>query len=155
MMRGFNSIVKIKRFEPAVDIRILILLSGLTWSIVGIALCRMAVLWLLPVNGSPGALLGLSGIILFLAIHRFGFSKLVARNIERIRSKANKKICIFAFQAWKSYIIILIMICLGIILRHSLIPKQWLAVIYLGFGGAMILSSIKYYLFFLKMMFNK
>ena len=47
------------------------------------------------------------------------------------------------------------MICLGIILRHSPIPKQWLAVIYLGFGGAMILSSIKYYIFFFKMLFNK
>ena len=142
--------MKIKRFEPAVDRRVLILLSGLTWSIVGIALCSMAVLWLLPVNGGPGALLGLSGIILFLAIHRFGFSKLVARNIERIRSKTNKKLCIFAFQAWKSYLIVAIMIGLGILLRSSSLPKEYLAVIYIGFGGAMILSSIKYYLVFLK-----
>jgi len=155
MMRGLDSIVKIKRFEPAVDRRVLILLSGLTWSIVGIALCRMAVLWLSLVTGREGALLGLSGIILFLAIYRFGFSKLVARNIERIRSKKNKKICIFAFQAWKSYLIVVIMIGLGILLRNSPLPKEYLAVIYIGFGGAMILSSIKYYLFFLKMLFQK
>jgi len=149
-MRGFDSMVKIKRFEPAVDRRVLILLSGLTWSIVGLALCRMAVLWLLPVSGSPAALPGLSGIILCLAIHRFGFSRLVAKNIERIRSKQNKKICIFAFQAWKSYLIAAIMIGLGILLRSSPLPKKYLAVIYTGFGGAMILSSVKYYIIFFK-----
>lgn len=150
MIRSFDSIVKIRKLEPAVDRRVLILLSGLTWSIVGIALCRMAVIWLSPVTGSPGAMLGLSGIVLFLAIYRFGFSKLVARNIERVRSKKNKKICIFAFQAWKSYLIVAIMIGLGILLRSSPLPKEYLAVIYIGFGGAMILSSIKYYLVFLK-----
>ena len=150
MIRGFDSIVKIKRFEPAVDRRVLILLSGLTWSIVGIALCRMAVLWLSPVNSWEGVLLGLSGIVLGLAIHLFGFSKLVAKNVDRIRSKKNKKICIFAFQAWKSYLIVAIMIGLGIILRSSPLPKKYLAVIYIGFGGAMVLSSIKYYMVFLK-----
>lgn len=145
---GKISLMKIKRFEPAVDRKALILLSGLTWSIVGIALCRMAALWLLPVTGGESFLPGLAGIILFMAIHRFGFSKLVARNIERIRSKKNKKICIFAFQAWKSYLIAAIMIGLGILLRSSPLPKEYLAVIYMGFGGAMILSSIKYYLVF-------
>ncbi|MEF9437835.1 MAG: hypothetical protein L0922_03485 [Candidatus Mariimomonas ferrooxydans] len=65
-----------------------------------------------------------------------------------------KKVCIFAFQAWKSYLIIAIMIAMGIILRHSQIPTYYISVIYIGFGGAMILSSIRYYRIFFKLIFN-
>jgi hypothetical protein len=37
------------------------------------------------------------------------------------------------------------MITLGIILRNSAIPKQYLAVIYTTIGGAIFLSSFHYY----------
>ncbi|MEW6714067.1 MAG: hypothetical protein AB1306_03100 [Nitrospirota bacterium] len=145
--------MKIKRFEPVVERKTLIFLSGFVWSVVGVMLCRLAAGWLKAIEGDMGPFL-VSGVLLAILIHHFGFLKLVYKNTERISSLENKT-SVFAFQERKSYIIILIMICLGIILRHSPIPRQWLAVIYLGFGGAMILSSIKYYLFFLKMMFNK
>jgi hypothetical protein len=145
--------MNIKRFEFAVDRKTLIFLSGFVWSVVGIMLCRLAAGWLNAIGGDAGPFI-VSGVLLAILIHHFGFLKLVYKNTERI-SSLESKTSIFAFQERKSYIIILIMICLGIILRHSPIPKQWLAVIYLGFGGAMILSSIKYYIFFFKMVFNK
>jgi hypothetical protein len=40
---------KIKKFDPAVDKRILIALSGTTWMIVGIILFKLAVAWLLQI----------------------------------------------------------------------------------------------------------
>lgn len=145
--------MNIKRFEPLVDRKNLIFLSGVVWSVVGTMLCRLAAGWLKAIQGDMGAYL-VSGVLLAILIHHFGFLKLVYKNKERIASLGDKN-PVSAFQERKSYIIILIMICLGIILRHSPIPKQWLSVIYLGFGGAMILSSIKYYIFFFKMIFKK
>lgn len=141
---------KIKKFDPAVDKRVLIALSGITWSIVGIALCKLAVAWLSQTTIEKSIWLGSAGIILSLLIHHLGFLKLVDKNIERIRSMKNK-ICIFAFQAWKSYLIVVVMICMGIALRSSPLPKPYLSVIYIGFGGAMLLSSIRYYRIFLKL----
>ena len=38
-----------------------------------------------------------------------------------------------------------VMISLGLFLRHSSLPKQYLAVIYLAVGGALFLSSFYYY----------
>ena len=35
-----------KKFDPAVDKTFLIALSGILWSVVGIALCNLAVGWL-------------------------------------------------------------------------------------------------------------
>lgn len=144
---------KFTKFDPAVDKKFLIALSGIIWSIVGIVLCNMAVGWLSRTISYNTLLLGGSGILLSLLIHHFGFLKLVDRNIERILLKKGK-VCIFAFQPWKSYLIILIMIGMGIFLRQSSLPKPYLAVIYIGFGGAMLLSSLRYHRNFFKLIFK-
>jgi hypothetical protein len=141
---------QIKKFDPAVDQRILIALSGFTWIIVGILLSMLATQWLSSLRLTSALLLGVTGVTLALMIHHFGFLRLVDKNIERILSM-NKKVCIFAFQAWKSYLIILIMIGLGMALRKSALPKPYLSVIYIGFGGAMILSSFRYIRTFIKL----
>lgn len=145
---------KIKKLDPAVDRRFLIVLSGIVWITVGIILCKLAVGWLSPIALKPALVLGLTGTVLALLIHHFGFLKLVDRNIERILPMQDK-VCIFAFQPWKSYIIIAIMVGMGIALRHSPLPKPYLSVIYTGFGGAMILSSIRYFRVFLKLVLNR
>jgi hypothetical protein len=144
---------KFKKYDPAVDKRILIALSGLLWSIVGLMLCSLAFKWLSQLTLNNTIWFGAAGIVLSLLIHHFGFLKLVDRNIERIISKEGK-VCIFAFQPWKSYLIITFMIGMGMILRHSPLPKPYLSIIYVGFGGAMILSSIRYHRIFFKLIRN-
>ena len=139
------------KYDPAVDKKFLIALSGILWSIVGISLCTLAASWLSETTGRTAAWLGASGTVLSLLIHHFGFLKLVDKNIERILSKKGK-VCIFAFQPWKSYLIILIMVSMGTFLRHSSLPKPYLAIIYIGFGGAMLLSSLRYHRNFFKLM---
>lgn len=145
----------LSKYEPAVDKRFLILFSGLVWGIVGANLCHMAIGWLSQTTGEIGGYFGVSGAILSLLIHHFGFLKLVDKNIERIWAYNKDKICLFAFQGRKSYMIIAVMICMGIILRGSPLPKADLSIIYIGFGGAMMLSSVRYFLVFFRLLFNK
>jgi hypothetical protein len=134
----------ITRFHPSVDKKLLLILSGAIWFGVGIMLCSLAAGWLAKTNGSNALLLGLTGITLSLCIYSLGFLKLVKKNSARILAYKDK-ICIFAFQPWKSYLIVVIMIGMGMALRHSPLPKIYLAIIYIGFGLAMILSSIHYF----------
>ena len=141
---------KIKKFDPAVDKKFLVALSGIIWTVVGIILCNLAVKWLSNTSTQSTLLLGSSGVILSLFIHHFGFLKLVDKNISRILAKKGK-VCIFGFQPWRSYLIIIIMVTMGIILRHSSLPKQYLSIIYIGFGGAMLLSSFRYHRVFIKL----
>ncbi len=143
----------IKKFDPAVDKRFLIVLSGIVWSVVGIILCNLAVNWLLLATDQKAIWPGAAGIILSLMIHHFGFLKIVSRNIDRILAKKGK-VCIFGFQPWKSYFIIFVMIVMGMSLRHSSFPRPYLAIIYIGFGGAMLLSSFRYYRIFFKLIIN-
>jgi hypothetical protein len=142
--------LKLKKVDPAIDKRFLVALSGIMWSIVGIALCKLAFIWLSQSNANNAVWFGATGILLSLLIHHFGFLKLVDKNITRIAAKEGK-VCVFAFQPWKSYLIIAIMIGMGIALRHSALPKPYLSIIYLGFGGAMMLSSLRYYRIFFKL----
>ncbi len=140
----------LNKFDPAVDKRILVALSGIIWTIVGIYLCNLALHWLSDSAVNNVLWLGAAGVLLALLIHQFGFQKLVDKNISRILSKKGK-VCIFGFQPWKSYLIILIMIVLGRVLRLSPLPKHYLSIIYIGFGGAMLLSSLRYHRSFIKL----
>jgi hypothetical protein len=83
-----------------------------------------------------------------LAVGCWGFSRLVRQNLERIRSRPAKA-CLFGFQSWKSYLIVAVMVTMGAVLRHSGVPKPQLAVVYLAMGGAMVLSSPRYFREFL------
>ncbi len=107
-------------------------------------LCIMACYWLAhlewPLNGI-GVLLGFGGGI---AVYRFGFSRIAKKNIARILKKS-ENVCFFAFQAWKSYLLVIIMMSFGYTLRHLHTPRIFLAVIYAAVGTGLALSSSLYY----------
>ena len=108
--------------KPAATKPWLIALAGLTWSVVGILLCRLAYGWSAFVNGGGFASLELVSILMAIVAYRFCFSKIARKNITRL-SLLTEKTCIFAFQRWKSYVLIGVMVTLGITLRHLPIPR--------------------------------
>ncbi len=116
------------------------------WSAVGVALCRRAWGWL-DEPGANGPLLGAGAVVAAVVVYRFGFSKIAARNIERIRGSVDYA-CVFSFQSWKGYLIIAVMVVLGVLLRHSSIPRPELAVLYTAIGGGLFLASLHYYVHF-------
>jgi hypothetical protein len=131
------------KLNPAIPRRILYAIAGIMWCCVGIMLVTMAVHWLYNYHGNAWLFAG-TGVITALIVHHFGFLKIVNKNLVRIAQLSDKP-CAFSFISWKSYLIIIIMVTLGITLRHSSIPKQYLSVIYIGIGLALFLSSIRYF----------
>ncbi len=118
------------------------------WIGVGAMLIVFASEWLHDATDQPLWLIILlifTGVVLAFLIFFFGFSKIVNKNIKRIVSKP-EKFCSFAFISWSSYLIILVMVALGILLRNSPIPKHFLAAIYIGIGGGLVLSSSGYFI---------
>ncbi len=78
----------------------------------------------------------------------FLLSRMARRNISRILGLAphKEKICLFAFQAIQAYLVIFGMMGLGIVLRHSSVARESLAVVYLAIGSALIYASIPYWI---------
>ncbi|HEY3313210.1 MAG TPA: hypothetical protein VGK00_16340 [Anaerolineales bacterium] len=139
-LRYFN------KFNPAVNKNWLYLLAGALWLGVGSMLTMIASRWLSPMAFVPEVLVILSGLISAAIIYYFGFSKLAKKNIQRISAYAREKVCLFAFQEWKSYPLVASMISLGVYLRvYSPFPKPMLAVLYLGIGGGLFFASLHYF----------
>jgi len=144
----------IRKFTPLVDKKILVLLAGLMWCGVGVMLVSLAVSWLSHCNGKEQIFFYTVGFLAAMPIHHFGFLKIADKNLNRLLPLSEKR-CLFSFMTWKSYIIVLIMISMGIELRHSSIPKQYLSILYNGIGLALFLSGIRYFRFFFQLLFWK
>jgi len=137
--------------KPAVTKSWLIAIAGLMWTGVGVMLCRLAYVWLAVTNRGMATSLGVVGGVMAVAAYYFGFSRIARKNIKRL-GLLTERTCVFAFQTWKGYLVIGLMIFLGALLRNSSIPKQYLAIIYTTIGGAIFLSSFHYYGLLWKMM---
>ena len=133
----------IGKYKPAVSRHVLMFLAGFLWICVGTMLVFLAYSWLASASDAVFWMFSGIGFIAVLLIHHLKFLKIVNQNLERI-SMMNEKQCLFAFISWKSYLVILIMVLLGVALRHSEIPRHYLAILYTGIGLALILSSVRY-----------
>ncbi len=134
---------KISLLKPAVSKKVLLFLAGFMWICVGTMLLVLAGSWLTTASNTTFLLFLGIGFVLALLVHHFGFLTIVDHNLERILVMDEKQ-CLFSFISWKSYLIIIIMVAMGVLLRHSEIPKHYLAILYTGIGLALILSSVRY-----------
>jgi len=132
--------------EPAVSRRVLVSTGGLLWAAVGLFLIVRAAFWLNYGRGLDYLMVGVA-ILLGALKGKFVFRKIVIKNIARIvgLSPHKTKICVFAFQAIASYLIALFMIALGIALRMSPIPRDWLAWLYVLIGVALLRGAYEYF----------
>jgi hypothetical protein len=136
--------MKLNKLKPSIPSKGLIFIAGALWSAVGIFLCRLAYQWIDFSNQSFLLWIGIGSIGIAILADAFIFSKIVAKNIDRL-SKFPEKGCFFAFQTWKSYLNIIVMISLGVFLRHSPLPKIYLSIVYAAIGGGLFKASIGYY----------
>jgi hypothetical protein len=122
----------------------LLLISGMVWSVVGVGLMITACSWASVASWPENLLWLLSGLGFGVLVYGFGFSRIAERNIRRIEARKDES-CLFAFQPWRSYLLIVIMMLLGYGLRHTAIPRPILAAIYAAIGNGLALSSSLYY----------
>jgi hypothetical protein len=142
------------KFDPVVPKSWLLVAAGIMWLGVSLLLVDYAYTWLLGVPRSAEIISGTLGLVGGLAAYRYGFSHLALKNSRRIR-ELSEKVCFFAFQNWKGYLVIVFMMALGITLRHSSIPREYLIVIYATVGLGLFLSSFHYFYNFYQTTFSE
>jgi len=124
-------------------------ISGTLWCIAGGILCIRGYFWLENLSPQNFWILGLSSVFAALVGYRYGFSKITKRNIARI-SNLPPQSSVFSFTARRGYLLIIIMITAGILLRSSAIPKEYLAVPYTAMGGSLLFGSLNFWKTFLQ-----
>ena len=131
------------RYNPAVTNRWHIALAGITWASVGLLLCRYSYGWLSPLQIGRAFIFASIGVAISILVYYYGMSKIARKNLLRLNSIVGKK-CVFGFLTWKSYGNIALMVTMGITLRHSAVPKDYLSLVYTAMGGALLLGSSHY-----------
>jgi hypothetical protein len=136
----------LKKLKPGAPKTWLQLTAGVMWTGVGIFLITLALEWILAPQVSAPWVYLIPGSLLAGLIFYFGFGKLARKNSLRISELEVDTPCLFAFQQWYSYPLVLCMIALGITLRkYTPIPKPLLGILYSGIGGGLGLASLYYY----------
>lgn len=134
--------------EPAVSRTTLISTAAAVWAAAGLFLIARAGLWLSNSQAETVALVGVIfvAVVLGFVKGRFFLARLARKNIQRINelSPQKEKICVFAFQAMQSYLVVLIMIGFGIAIRMSPLPRLWVAGVYLLIGVGLVVGSVAY-----------
>lgn len=151
-MNGHNP--RIEKWKPGVPKSALLLIAGTIWLGIGVMMDGLAYSWLRTENRGQALWVSAFGFVFALFIHHFGFLRLVDRNLGRILSMKGRR-CVFSFMPWKSYFLVGAMIFLGFLLRHSSIPKLYLAVLYMAIGTALILSSVRYLRYLIMVLKNE
>jgi hypothetical protein len=128
----------VRRWKPGVPKRWLYLLSGLIWSGVGLMLMRWAWIW----SGEAWPY-DLVGLLIAIGTSTF-FSMMVTKNLSRIANLTNLP-CLFAYQSWWSYPLVIFMMGLGLAMKSSPLPRTWLAGMYLAIGAGLFLAGIRYF----------
>ena len=134
---------KMAKIKPAVNKRVLLFLAGFMWLGVGTAMLLVSYSWLNAFQDRSSFIFAGIGVLAALVVHHLGFLKIVDKNLGRILPIEGTR-CAFSFITWKSYVMIAAMVSLGALLRHSPIPRPYLAILYIGIGLALFLSSIRY-----------
>jgi len=134
----------LKWYKPSVDRYWLLLLAGSMWSLVGLGLCAVGCRWLSSLAWPGNLVTAIAGFFSGVLVYAFAFSRIVRRNLTRIAEQP-ARVCLFAFQAWRSYALIFVMMLTGWLLRHARLPILLLAAIYLAIGTALALASSLYY----------
>jgi hypothetical protein len=122
----------------------LFLIAGVVWTGVGILLWSRAILWSYALAAPWEMILLGSSVIISAAGYRFGFSSVVGKNVGRIRSLPVKASPL-SFTGARGYIMIVLMIGIGIVLRNSALPKVYLSLPYASMGGVLLLGSLSFY----------
>lgn len=139
-----------RRVEPkmrnklSINKNYLILIAGLVWVVAGSMVMKIGLplfLKLTPKN----KWLPFLGIIVFLIFYFLVFSKLVNKHVARIRIYPTEKMPFWYFFDLSSYIIMLVMMSGGIVLRvEHLIPEKFIAFFYSGLGVGLFFCGTRF-----------
>lgn len=128
---------KFVKYKPGVKRRTHLLMSALLWPLVGSMLLFRGVLF---ISAPKYYWLIVLGFLIGLVKSHFIFDRTAKKGIDRIL-RFGDNTCIGAVYSIKTWGMVLVMMLLGVLLRHSTIPPQFLGPLYIAIGSGLIMSS--------------
>lgn len=132
---------QLERFKPAAPASAHLLLAAVLWSAVGTGLLTAGLRWSLGAESPWGR--GLLPVALAAGIGKalFVLSRTAKRTISRIKARGDGR-CLGGFISWQSWLIVIVMMAGGSLLRRSPTPRMIVGLVYAGVGAALFTASL-------------
>ncbi|MBI5540380.1 MAG: hypothetical protein HY951_10010 [Bacteroidia bacterium] len=131
--------------KPGVSKRYLLFVAAIVWSFAGFKLNSIGFVLFHHIPGIFAYKLAgciILGVLFFILM----FKKLSKKHIIRIINLPSERPFILFFFNLRSYILMTVMMTSGILTRkYELLPKEYIAVIYVVMGLPLLLSSLRFY----------
>ncbi len=123
--------------KPVAKIRTHLLVAAFIWSAVGIMLLTRGIIWLVA---SQWLLLMPVAVVAGTIKSKKVLDKIAGRNMDRILARQDGR-CIGGVYSVKTWLLVLLMIGLGKLLRSSPVPLPIIGFLYVTVGWALFWSS--------------
>ena len=125
------------KLKPGVSPRTHLFCASVLWTVIGFFLLYRGITYLASDQVLP---LAIFGIILGSLKSRYILNKSAVRGVERIR-RFGDNTCIGAVYSWKTWLLVLAMMLLGLVIRSSSIPPAAIGTIITAIGWSLLYSS--------------
>lgn len=134
-----------QKFKPRVPKRFLLFEAAALWSFAGGMLLFKGFSTISNLrNGSVIQIL--ISLMTGIAFYLFVFTKISIKHVQRILKLKTEYPCLFSFINWKSYLLMILMISSGILLKKSeIIPLDFIGNFYLIMGIPLLFSAVHFY----------
>lgn len=135
----------ISRLKPSVSRHNLLFIAGLAWTTAGGMLMWRGLDYEFS-HSSHLWLNILAGIAIGIPFYFALFAKISRKHISRIKGLSIPYPCAFSFFNFRSYIMMMVMITTGILLRKfDLVDREYLFTFYIGMSLPLLISASRFY----------
>ncbi|HIP40715.1 MAG TPA: hypothetical protein EYG88_15340 [Desulfocapsa sulfexigens] len=128
---------KLSRLKPNASSSVHLFVAASLWTVVGIVLMSRGVSWLSTIDKLwiiiPAFLTGTLKSLYML-------DKSAKKSINRIVATRDGR-CIGGVYSVKTWLLVLVMMTAGYLMRHSSLPKEFLGLFYVSIGWGLLFSS--------------
>jgi len=129
-----------ERFKPAASVRTHLLAAAVLWTVVGTGLLSIGGYWARPGDSASITwLLALAALGGLLKGH-FVLRRAAERIVRRIETRGDGR-CLGGFISLRTWLLVGLMMGSGYWLRHGLLPRPVVGLVYVAVGSALLWGS--------------
>ena len=129
-----------ERWKPAARVRTHLLAAAALWTVVGCGLATAGLVWCVGSTFPSSLAWAVGGISIGLLKGSFIIRKFAERNTARLIARGDGR-CLGGFLSARTWLLVILMMTSGILLRRSSIPRPVLGIIYAAVGTALLSGS--------------
>lgn len=128
---------KLTKFKPNASRSVHLLVAASLWTVVGLSLMSRGVVWL---NSIGQLWIILPALIIGTVKSLFMLDRSAKKSINRIIATRDGR-CIGGVYSIKTWLLVLLMMTAGCLMRNSSLPKEFLGLFYVSIGWGLLFSS--------------